>query len=103
MSALRYIRLPNPARIMGTGSMEADLDRAIAAEEERSIGNDTVYSARNRFRPPPQMASGPGAVDTVHSAPSDSQPAGLSWGKLNRSVRAALQRAHQRWRRSRIF
>jgi hypothetical protein len=100
MSALRYIRLPNPASHMVAGRMEAELNRAIAEEDARGIGSDTVYSARNRFRPPLQVASDPGAVAAVHSTLGDSEPAGLTWSKINRSVRAALQRAQQSLRRS---
>ena len=99
MTPLRYIRLPNPTRREWTGDIGTDLNRAIAAEEARGFSYDTaVYSARNRFRPAPQAASDPRAIVAGHAP--DSQPMGLSWGKIHRSVRAALQRAQQRLQRS---
>jgi hypothetical protein len=106
MTPLRYIRLPNPTRREWTADIGTDLNRAIAAKEARGFSYDTtVYSARNRFRPLPQAASVMAtAADMdsheLHAYRRDSQPMGLSWGKIHRSVRAALQRMQQRLRGS---
>ena len=105
MSQLRYIRLPNPTREEWLDCIETDLNRAVAAEEARDFNYDTtVYSARNRFRPAPLAASDVRTVAVgmdsheLQSHRRDSQPVGLSWGKIHRSVRAALQRAQQHLR-----
>ena len=108
MTKLRYIRLPTSPGNERVGRVKTESNPAVSMDEESGISCATAaYSARNRYRPMPttQTAQDPGTViasirsPDLHCHPRYSQPTGLSWGKVQRSVRAAWQRIKQRMQR----
>lgn len=108
MTKLRYIRLPTSTGKERVSLVKTESNPAVSIDEESGISCATAtYSARNRYRPmpTPQAAQDPRTVvasiqsHDLHCHPRYSQPKGLSWGKVQRSVRAVWQRIKQRMRR----